>query len=341
MHFYFDLTLVLILILGLSLNAHKFRQNKQMQKTITQDDYLLKKISETMGICIWSKNTSPDAAVYNIIYGTEELFGRTTQDYRQNPMLWKNLVHPEDISMVEESVRKVVEEGRTTVFDHRIVKPNNEIRWITTRIAGIKDNTGNITQKVGLCTDSTEHIQMLLQIKHLSLHDNLTNLPNRNLFQELCANALAKAKRQKSMLGFMYIDLDKFKEVNDNFGHFVGDILLQLVAERLKDCIRKSDNVARMGGDEFAIVLADIKALEDASETAQRIVNGMSRPFMVNEHELSISASVGISLFPTDGEEIDTLIKKADATMYKVKEEGKNNYQFYNSSSITHSFPVE
>jgi len=174
-----------------------------------------------------------------------------------------------------------------------------------------------------------ERLQLLSKIEHMALHDSLTNLPNRNLFEELCSNALAKARRQKSMLGVMFIDLNKFKSVNDTFGHAVGDILLQSVAKRLQDCIRESDTVARMGGDEFAIILTDVTVPEDVSGTAQRIVNEMSRPFSFNEHDLTISASVGISLYPIDGHDMPTLLKKADEAMYKVKEEGKNNYQFY------------
>jgi len=332
MHFYFDLIFggTLLIALILSLYVNKLRQKKRMGEQLLNTKNQLQNILETMGVCIWSKNTSTDSWIFNNIYGAAELFGLTTQDFHQSPMTWKNLVHPEDLPIIEKG-QKAVQEGRTTEIEFRIIKPNNQIRWITTRMVGIKDNTGNITKIDGISIDTTELMQMLSKIKHMALHDNLTNLPNRNLFEELCADALAKAKRQKSMLVVMFIDLDKFKEVNDKFGHAIGDILLQSVAERLKDCTRESDNVARMGGDEFAIVLADITALEAVSRTAQRIVNEMSRPFTVNEHELAISASVGISLYPTDGEDMPTLFKKADAAMYKVKEEGKNNYQFYNA----------
>lgn len=329
MHFYFDLILGITLLVTIILSRFHvkiFRQKNERDLLRTKNK--MQEILNNVNVSIWSVSVNSDSATYISAAGTEKTFGLSREEFKLNPLVWKKLVHPEDLPKVAAG-QKAVREGHAIEMEFRIIKPNNEMCWISIKMVGIKDKTDNITQIDGISTDITERMQLLSKIEHMALHDSLTNLPNRNLFEELCANALAKAKRQKSMLGVMFIDLDKFKSVNDTFGHAVGDILLQSVAERLKDCLRESDNVARMGGDEFAVFLADITDPLDVSRTAQRIVNEMSRPFPVNEHELSISASVGISLYPSDGNDMPTLFKKADEAMYKVKEEGKNNYQFY------------
>ncbi|MEE9201022.1 MAG: diguanylate cyclase [Candidatus Brocadiales bacterium] len=166
-------------------------------------------------------------------------------------------------------------------------------------------------------------------IKRMAHHDALTNLPNRALLDDRLVVALAHARRNKEMLAVLYLDLDGFKAVNDTHGHTIGDQLLKDVAKRLTDLLRDEDTVARMGGDEFTLLLTEIKQKEDAAKVADKILNAMKEPLTLGTHTLNITTSVGIALYPSDGEDADTLLKNADTAMYKVKENGKNAYHFY------------
>jgi len=162
-------------------------------------------------------------------------------------------------------------------------------------------------------------------------HDALTGLPNRVLFNDRMEHAIEKAKRHKTEIALFFIDLDHFKQINDSLGHQVGDRVLVAVTERLKAKIRKEDTLARLGGDEFTIIIEDIHEMEDASRLAQKILEVLTQPIHIEGHTLYISCSIGISLYPQDDIDANNLIKYADAAMYKAKEEGRNNFQFYSS----------
>ena len=167
------------------------------------------------------------------------------------------------------------------------------------------------------------------QIQHLATHDPLTGLSNRVLMVDLASHALAQARRNGSRVALVFVDLDRFKTVNDSLGHHAGDRLLQAVAERLKQCVRAGDTVARQGGDEFIIVLADVAGTQDAAHVAEKIRQAMAVPLIVDGLELVTSASIGISLYPDDASDIDTLLKHADAAMYRAKAQGRNTLRFF------------
>ncbi len=166
-------------------------------------------------------------------------------------------------------------------------------------------------------------------IKRMAHHDALTNLPNRALLDDRLVVALAHARRNKEMLAVLYLDLDGFKAVNDTHGHTIGDQLLKDVAKRLTNLLRDEDTVARMGGDEFTLLLTEIKQKEDAAKVANKILNAMKEPVALDTYTLNITTSVGIALYPSDGEDAETLLRNADTAMYKVKENGRNAYHFY------------
>jgi len=167
--------------------------------------------------------------------------------------------------------------------------------------------------------------------KHHALHDSLTKLPNRTLLGEQLNQALSYARRNKQILAVLFLDLDEFKQVNDNFGHPYGDELLRGAAERLQSCIRKSDLLSRLGGDEFIIVLSQIKTKQDASIIAQKVIRAFELPFAIYDQTVIISISIGISLYPVDTLDAEDLIKKADLAMYLVKKSNKNSFAFFNS----------
>jgi len=165
--------------------------------------------------------------------------------------------------------------------------------------------------------------------QHRAYHDMLTGLPNRLLFHDRLHQAVSQAKRTGNQLGLLFLDLDGFKLINDSLGHDVGDLLLQAVAKRLQLVVREGDTVARIGGDEFVILLINIYNDEDAAKVARKIITVMADPFVINEHELAASVSIGISLYPNDSDDIDALLKNADKAMYRAKNKGENNFHFF------------
>jgi diguanylate cyclase (GGDEF)-like protein len=168
-----------------------------------------------------------------------------------------------------------------------------------------------------------------LRVEYLAYHDGLTALPNRSLFNKLLSQAISQAQRYKQSLAVAFIDLDRFKQINDTLGHEAGDELLKEVASRLKACLRDSDIVARLGGDEFVVLLTDLEEEKYAATVAQKIITVIAKPFVLLGQDFRVTASIGISTYPLDGQDEQTLTKNADIAMYQAKEDGKNNFQFY------------
>jgi len=177
--------------------------------------------------------------------------------------------------------------------------------------------------------DITERKLAAARIQHLAHHDSLTGLPNRVLFQERLKSALAQARRVDHKVALMFLDLDKFKDINDTLGHHIGDLLLKAVAKRLLRCVRETDTVARLGGDEFAVVLTNLVDPEGAGNVADSIIASIAEPFGLEEHEVPTSTSVGITVFPDDADDADQLLKNADLAMFRAKADGRNGYRFY------------
>jgi diguanylate cyclase (GGDEF)-like protein/PAS domain S-box-containing protein len=175
--------------------------------------------------------------------------------------------------------------------------------------------------------DITERKRTEEQLAYMATHDPLTDLPNRMLFNDRLTLALARAHRNQQKLAVMLLDLDHFKDVNDTLGHSVGDKLLQAVGERLINLLRKSDTIARMGGDEFMLILPEIARVEDTARVAQKVLESFRGPFVLDGHEVHITTSIGIAIYPDDGEDADTLMRDADMAMYRAKAQGRNNYQ--------------
>ena len=168
-----------------------------------------------------------------------------------------------------------------------------------------------------------------VEIEHLAYHDALTGLPNRPLFVDRLIVALAQASRAEQKLAVFFLDLDRFKDINDSLGHSVGDSLLKVVAERIRRCVRDGDTVARFGGDEFTLLIPRVELVEDVAKIAQKIIETLKIPFVICEQELFVTTSIGISLFPNDGVDPETLVRNADSAMYRAKEQGRDNYQLY------------
>ncbi|MCB5184851.1 EAL domain-containing protein [Methylobacillus gramineus] len=207
--------------------------------------------------------------------------------------------------------------------------------WVS--ISTLYDSNGILQNYVAVLSDISQRKQSEERLQFLATHDALTGLPNRSLLQERVELALLRAQRYQNRVGVLFIDLDRFKIINDTLGHQAGDMLLQETAKRLKDCLRLTDTVARQGGDEFVVLLEDFTESQYLSGVARKIMNTLAQPFILMNQELYISASIGISVYPEDGVDIFSLLKNADMAMYKAKDDGKNTFHFYSADSNTHS----
>jgi len=223
---------------------------------------------------------------------------------------------------------------RGDVFSDVVInrKKNGELYYEEKTITPQKDKAGNITHFISTGKDITERMESQERLHYLAHHDSLTGLPNRALFQDRLSQVIKRTRWHKRNIAVLFLDLDRFKVINDSLGHDIGDMVLQTMSQRLSDCIREGDSVARLGGDEFAIILNDIASQDDVAPVADKIIKAMKEPFTVNQHELFVTTSIGISLFPKDGDDTQGLIKKADVAMYHAKNKGKNNYQFYSKA---------
>jgi diguanylate cyclase (GGDEF)-like protein/PAS domain S-box-containing protein len=195
----------------------------------------------------------------------------------------------------------------------------------------VRDAQGQLTHHVGKFSDISERKAAEEHVRHMAHYDLLTDLPNRALITDRLRQTLAQAKRARSRMALMFLDLDRFKPVNDTFGHAVGDMLLKEVANRLQQCMRESDTVARIGGDEFVVLLPSIDDEKDALVVAGKILDALSQPFEIDAHRLYISSSIGIAIYPDHGEDEDLLVRNADIAMYHAKVGGRNNAQTYHS----------
>ena len=265
----------------------------------------------------------------------EEMTGWSTQEAIGHPMadvfLMLDVKSHEAIPI---SNGKVPGEGRLVPLPSKgiLVRRDGLETPIENSVAPIHDRQGLSTGAVFVLRDVSVARAMALQMAHLAEHDFLTGLPNRMLLRDRISQAIVMAKRRTNRVAVLYLDLDGFKYINDSLGHPVGDKLLQSIAQRLVDCGRASDTVSRQGGDEFVVLLSEVERSEDAAIAARRMLKAIAEAHTVDEHELHVTTSIGVSVFPEDGLDAETLIKSADIAMYQAKENGRNGFQYFEAA---------
>ncbi len=246
---------------------------------------------------------------------------------------------PDDRMRLAENFQHAAETGEAWSAECEIALPDGESRFVSWEAEVLSDERGQPSRITGSVQDVTERMRAAEQMRFLAYHDGLTGLANRNAFMERLQETLEIARRHGRSLGLLFLDLDNFKRVNDTLGHSVGDELLRAVARRLEQCLRTSDLVtwrgggrgpiSRLGGDEFTVVLPEIHNAADAGGIASRVLDALREPFPVGPHELVVGVSIGITLFPGDGDDVETLLRNADVAMYEAKARGRNNFQFF------------
>ena len=218
-------------------------------------------------------------------------------------------------------------DGVVRGFEVRFHRRDSTVIWVRNTARAVHDADGRVLYYEGSLEDITERKRAEEIIKQMAYHDDLTGLPNRRLFNDRLNLAMTHAHRNHQRLAVMLLDLDHFKGVNDTLGHSVGDQLLQDVSKRLASLLRKGDTAARMGGDEFMLLLPEITQVEGAAEVAQKILEAIREPYVLDGHELHVTTSIGIAIYPDDGEDVDTIMKNADIAMYRAKDGGRGSYQ--------------
>ena len=240
------------------------------------------------------------------------------------------LVHPADVAPLNQHLAEVLQ-GKAAHYDveHRVKKPSGEWLWIHSRGKVVeRDADGRAVRLAGINADIDLQKQLELRLAHQAGHDALTGLPNRNLFQDRMTQAIARSRRHRTLMAVMYLDIDKFKGVNDTYGHDVGDALIRAFARRLVECIRNTDTAARLGGDEFSVILEELDDSAVGQRVAEKIVGAMREEFVLGERKLSVSTSVGVSFYSgIDEIEAEAIVKLADQALYEAKAAGRNTYR--------------
>ncbi|BDI28418.1 hypothetical protein CCAX7_004690 [Capsulimonas corticalis] len=274
---------------------------------------------------IWT--AGPDGDLTSVQPALSDFLGMPEDHLKERG--WLSAVSPEEREAVTKLWRQCVAQHIMFDSECRLRRHDGVYRDFFIRSVPVLEPSGSVREWVGACRDITERKEASEIIRWQAFHDSLTGLPNRTLFLDRLRQALAIAGRKREQAAVLILDIDRFKDVNDTLGHAAGDALLQEVAERLRISLRAEDTLARMGGDEFTLMMPSLKDAQDAAHVAQKLIENLRRPVIVDGHELFVTASIGISIFPHDGEEDQTLLRHADQAMYRAKSQGRNGYQLF------------
>ncbi len=259
----------------------------------------------------------------------DRIFGLNPQQSDPSFAVFLNAVHPDDRQNVIDTVNKAISEKQPYRNDFRVVQPDGTERITHSEAEITFDNNGRAVYLFGTIQDVTEHRQVQERLRYLAYYDSLTGLPNRQQVNDSLYRAMLEAESRERLVAVMFLDLDRFKNINDTLGHDVGDALLKEVAVRLKASLRPGDSISRLGGDEFILILGNIAHINDVTRVAQKILDQFIPPFRIAGRDLFISPSIGITLYPFDDNNPENLLRNADIAMYRAKELGRNNFQFY------------
>jgi diguanylate cyclase (GGDEF)-like protein/PAS domain S-box-containing protein len=307
--------------------VHDITHRRQAEEALKQSQQSYEALINSVDGIVWEA----DAHTYQFSFVSrqaERILGYPTEQWLNEPTFWKDHLHPDDRERAVTFSINATKERKDHTFEYRMVAADGSIIWLRDIVTVVVEQDRPRKLR-GVMVNISEKKQAEERLAFLAHHDGLTDLPNRLLFMDRLSQALARVKWHQRLVAVLFLDLDHFKRINDSLGHAMGDLLLKAVAERLSSCVRAGDTVARIGGDEFTVVLADIAQSEDIPKVAQKIIEAISRPFSLMGQEFFITISMGISVFPNDGQDAQTLVKNADAAMYRAKEQGRNHYQHY------------
>jgi len=322
--------------------AQDITERKKIEKVLEEQHNILEESQRIAHVGSWKLNL-----VASELSWTEEIYRIFEVELSVAPSyeLFMETIHPDDREEVNDAYSNSLKNREAYEITHRLLFKDGRVKYVKEQCETTFDEDGKPLISIGSVQDVTK--QKLLEdelhkqkeiLNHLAHHDSLTQLPNRILFNDRLNQMIQTSRRERSEFALLFLDLDHFKEINDSLGHDIGDEVLKVVTRRLIDVMREEDTLARLGGDEFTIIMKNLVQGQDASLLAQKILLALSEPIVVEENKLYVSSSIGISLYPSDGSSASNLLKYADAAMYRAKDEGRNNFQFYSSEMTELAF---
>jgi diguanylate cyclase (GGDEF)-like protein/PAS domain S-box-containing protein len=301
-------------------------KQKEAQEALRKSEEQFRQLTDHIREVFWMTNHTGTEIVF-VSPAYEQIWGRTRESLYANPKSWMDSIHPEDRPNAEETFRRQLK-GEILANEYRVVQPSGATRWICDRAFPVRDAAGKIVRLAGVAEDMTERKLSELRLIHQATYDELTDLPNRWLFEDKLEEALTDCASGKSGALF-FIDLDQFKLVNDTLGHAAGDRLLIAVAERLRGACREYGTLARFGGDEFTLVAVGLEGSGPLRHLCQRLIDCLNAPFRIEGREVFLGASIGVSLFPENGTDSFVLKRDANVAMHEAKRSGKNQVRFF------------
>ncbi|MDD5387943.1 MAG: EAL domain-containing protein [Gallionellaceae bacterium] len=325
------LLLTTLISLFLGLMTRQSNRQAALSGNLEESETRFRQLAENIDAVFWI--SSPDwRRVLYISPAYERIWGYSSENLYSGDMDWFDAVIEQDRAALRSRIPGDERSDWQTIEfpPYRIRRSDGEIRWISARAFPIRDKAGKLLRVAGIAEDTTEQHAYQQHLEDLAHYDPLTRLPNRRLLADRMHQALAHGHRTGHLLALCMLDLDGFKPVNDTFGHKVGDQLLISVAQRLQDSVRGDDTVARLGGDEFVLLLGGLNNLKEVDEALSRLLAVLALPYDLAEQPINISASIGVTLYPSDASDADTLLRHADHAMYLAKQAGKNRYFLFN-----------
>lgn len=308
-------------------------QTKQANKKLLEEIAVRKEIEEKLHLAaeagqigIWTYNAKDNSLIWNDIMYSLYNISKTKDklDYTD----WSSKVVAADLSAAEKKLKDSLENGQLFDTEFRINYTDQIVKTIKVMAQPERDEGGNVTTITGVNWDISAVKEAREKMEYIANHDTLTGLPSLRMVKDSANIAFSLARRHKKLIAVMFLDLDEFKPINDTYGHDIGDLVLQEVADRFTSVLRESDTVGRIGGDEFIFILNDIDCQLDAEKVAKKIIAEISKPLLIKQHTLHVGVSIGIAFYPGDGSDVEELLKCADKAMYAVKKSGKNSYAY-------------
>jgi diguanylate cyclase (GGDEF)-like protein len=291
---------------------------------------------------VWSIAPQTSKLLY-LNTATEKVYGRPISDFIENPNLWQEVIHPEDQERVDRANQNLYSTGRQDI-EYRILWPNGKIHWIRVRARLVADACGNPLRINGITTEISEQRRIQEKLRYDALYDGLTGLANRTLLMDRVEQVIRRSQRQEDKIfAVLFIDLDRFKVINDSLGHLVGDQVLVEVANRFQRCLRYGDTIARLGGDEFVVLIEDLTDINEAIKLAERIRHTLKQPLILDRDELFITTSIGIALAGgsqtpyTSYDQVNFLLRDADTALYCAKAFGRDCHKIFDPSMHAHT----
>lgn len=302
--------------------GQRIRAERELRETEQRFRQLTDNIEEVM----WIANPENNEILY-ISPAYETVWGRSCKSLYEAPLSFLDAIHPDDKPRVLQALERQVSGDYNA--EYRVIRPDGSLRWVTDRGYPLRNEQGEVFRVVGIAQDITARKMAEARIEHLATRDPLTDLPNRYLLDDRIGQSLLQAQHKQERFAVLFIDLDNFKTINDSLGHSVGDTLLQDISRRIEVCLGKEDTLSRTGGDEFVALVKGLKRARQIAHVAHKILTAVSQPSQIKGHTLITSCSIGISIYPNDGTDVDTLLRNADTAMYHAKSSGRRNFQFF------------